>query len=76
MVDIIIILDESGTIRDETFQQLLGFLQNLVLALPGTNMQFGLVTFATEVTIQFHLNAHSNNGMGTAALLADIANTE
>ena len=71
-IDLIFVLDSSGSVGASNFQNVINFAANLVrqLQIGPDNTRVGLVRFATSATVLFHLNAYQND----SSLLQAIAN--
>ena len=67
--DVVIALDNSGSIGWFDFNQMVDFIIDLVTQLdisnplnPSRGTQVGILTFSTDVTLQFHLNRYQSKG--------------
>ena len=65
-LDILLILDESGSVGAANFQKTLVFAQNVVsdLDIGPFGVQIGVLTFDSIVRLQFHLNTFSTKQVG------------
>ena len=71
-IDLIFVLDSSGSVGSSNFQNVRNFVSNLVsqLEIGPDNTQVGLLNFASSPRIEFHLNTHQDN----SSLVRAIAN--
>ena len=71
-IDLIFVLDSSGSVGSSNFQNVRSFVSNLVsqLEIGPDNTQVGLINFASSARIEFHLNTHQDS----SSLLQAIAN--
>ena len=71
-IDLIFVLDSSGSVGSTNFQNVKNFVSNLVsqLEIGPDNTQVGVINFATSVRIEFHLNRYQDS----SSLLQAIAN--
>ena len=63
-IDLIFVLDESGSVGSSNFQNIKTFTANLVRELeigPG-NTRVGVITFSSFARVPFHLNTYQTNG--------------
>ncbi|XP_041363645.1 uncharacterized protein LOC121379208 [Gigantopelta aegis] len=62
VADIIFALDSSSSIWEDDFKQQLNFVANVAnsFILGQNNIQVGVVTFGSDVRLDFHLNAHTS----------------
>jgi len=58
LVDFVIVLDESGSVGSSHFNEMLEFAKQLVLflAVDRQDVRVGMLTFDSNVYMQFHLN--------------------
>ena len=70
-IDLIFVLDSSGSVGSSNFQNVRNFVSNLVsqLEIGPDNTQVGLINFASSPRIEFHLNTHQDS----SSLLRAIA---
>ena len=65
-VDLVFLLDESGSVRASNFQKSLDFVRSLIGSFPEENLRgengtrFGLSTFSSSYSTKFHLNSYTN----------------
>ena len=61
-VDIVFVLDESGSINETDFSLMKSFLSQLVggLDIDSGNTRVGLVTFASNIGTRINLNVHAS----------------
>ncbi|CAH1789223.1 unnamed protein product [Owenia fusiformis] len=61
-VDVVFVLDVSGSLSDESFKHMMLWVASFVevLEVGPHAVQFGLITFSTTVKIDFYLNTYSN----------------
>jgi len=61
-VDVVFVVDESGSVGSENFTTLKSFLSQIIsrLNIDNGNARVGLVTFATSVGTVFNLTDHSS----------------
>jgi len=71
-VDIVILLDESGSISSGNFNLIKSFLSRLIgwLDIDSGNTRVGLVKFSTNVGTSINLNVHSSVVSLQSAILA------
>ena len=71
-IDLIFVLDSSGSVGSSNFQNVRSFVSNLVsqLEIGPDNTQVGLINFGSSTRIEFHLNTHQDS----SSLLQAIAN--
>ena len=71
-IDLIFVLDSSGSVGSGNFQNVRNFASNLVsqLEIGPDNTQVGLINFASSAQSVFHLNTHQDS----SSLLQAIAN--
>ena len=71
-VDIVILLDESGSIGSGNFNLIKSFLSRLIgwLDIDSGNTRVGLVKFSTNVGTSINLNVHSSVVSLQSAILA------
>ena len=64
-VDVVFLIDESGSVGSTHFQQSLDFVKNMIKAFPDDKLsgengtRFGLSTFATSYTTRFYLSNYT-----------------
>ncbi|XP_045184201.2 sushi, von Willebrand factor type A, EGF and pentraxin domain-containing protein 1-like [Mercenaria mercenaria] len=71
-IDIVFIIDGSGSLGAHGFSQTLHFVVDMVSRFPIETTNFGLLTFSTGTFLQFYLNEYVND---TAGLSERIRNT-
>lgn len=61
-LDLIFVLDSSGSVGSSNFQRVINFAVNLVrqLQIGPSNTQVGLIRFASSASALFHLNTYQN----------------
>ena len=71
-IDLIFVLDSSGSVAASSFQHVRNFAANLVreLQIGPNKTQVGMIVFSSIVRVMFHLNTHQNS----SSLLQAIAN--
>jgi len=72
MVDIVFVVDESGSVTEERFELLKKFIKSIVkrsLIAPD-QVQIGLVTFASARTLRWKLNTYKSTGEVVQAVQA------
>ena len=68
-IDILFILDASGSVGSSNFNTMLDFVEKMVdgFRISSSGTQVGLITFASSVVLQFHLNRyHDKNDIKNA----------
>ncbi|XP_021365456.1 cartilage matrix protein-like, partial [Mizuhopecten yessoensis] len=70
-IDIVFIIDESGSVGSSNFAKILTFLTEVVddLNIGSTAVQVGLVKFHTRATLEFYLGTHSTKTSLKSAIL-------
>ena len=64
-VDVVFLIDESGSVGSTHFQQSLDFVKNMIKAFPDDKLsgengtRFGLSTFASSYTTRFYLSSYT-----------------
>ncbi|KAK7489962.1 hypothetical protein BaRGS_00018827, partial [Batillaria attramentaria] len=60
-IDLVFVLDESGSVGDENFEMVKTFVQDVISSLDiETNMiRVGVVTYSSSAAVDFFLNTHS-----------------
>ncbi|XP_053386777.1 complement receptor type 1-like [Mercenaria mercenaria] len=71
-IDIVFIIDGSGSLGVHGFDQTLQFVVDMVSKFPIETTRFGLLTFSSDTYLQFHLNGYVNDSVG---LIGRIQNT-
>ena len=71
-IDLIFVLDSSGSVGSSNFQNVRNFVSNLVsqLEIGPDNTQVGLINFDSSYRVEFHLNTHQDS----SSLVRAIAN--
>ena len=71
-IDLIFVLDSSGSVGSSNFQNVRNFVSNLVsqLEIGSDNTQVGLINYGSSYRIEFHLNTHQDS----SSLLRAIGN--
>jgi len=71
-MDIIFVMDESGSITSSNFELMKSFLSRLIsrLDVDSGNTRVGLVTYYTEVGTGFNLSDHSSVSSVQAAIMS------
>lgn len=70
-IDLIFVLDSSGSVGASNFQNVRDFVANLVgqLEIGPDSTRVGLINFGSSATVEFSLNTHQ----GSSSLLQAIA---
>ena len=73
-IDIVIVLDTSGSVGEENFPLVLGFAKSLIntVKFENSNVQVGVIQFATDVTPIFDLNDFTQDWDGMLAAVDSI----
>ena len=63
-IDLIFVLDASGSVGPSNFQNVRTFTANIVngLVIGPQNTQVGVITFGSNARVSFHLNTYQTNG--------------
>ena len=71
-IDLIFVLDSSGSVRASNFQNVRDFVANLVgqLEIGPDSTRVGLIIFASSAAVQFSLNTHQDNSSLLQAIAA------
>lgn len=66
MVDVVFVLDTSGSIPEEDFQRILNFVRELAsrLDVESQNARIGVVTFSDDPYPIFYLNTYDKTEVG------------
>ena len=76
-VDLVFLLDESGSVGAANFQNSLDFVQRLIRSFPDENLRgengtrFGLSTFSNSYSTKFYLNSHTNQ-LGYSSAITSV----
>ena len=78
-VDLVFILDESGSVGSSNYYKSIDFMKDMVarfqVGTGATDAQVSLVKFASVVDTSFHLNTHTSNSAVVAAMAATTFNS-
>ena len=61
-MDVVVILDASGNVKESSFETAKTFLADVINGVDVTigRTRIGLVTYGSDVSLQFHMNQYSS----------------